>query len=109
MLYGVFSQIVALTPVAETAQQFTEEYKTFASAIDTTRHELPIKNLHVEENREEFLGKWKDFSKESKPVFIGNFHWKDLDYAHSAQNIHIYVYVNEECILKMYLKMYFQF
>ncbi|XP_027000450.1 HAUS augmin-like complex subunit 8 isoform X1 [Tachysurus fulvidraco] len=50
-------QIVALTPVAETAQQFTEEYKTFASAIDTTRHELPIKNLHVEENREEFLDK----------------------------------------------------
>ncbi|XP_026776878.1 HAUS augmin-like complex subunit 8 isoform X2 [Pangasianodon hypophthalmus] len=50
-------QIVALKPVAATAKQFTEEYKTFASAIDTTRHELPIKNLHIEEDRGEFLDK----------------------------------------------------
>lgn len=50
------SQITALTPVAATASQFTEEYKTFASAIDTTRHELPVKNLYLEEDREEFLG-----------------------------------------------------
>lgn len=50
------SQIAALQPVALTATQFTEEYKTFATAIDTTRHELPIKNLHVEEDGGEFLG-----------------------------------------------------
>ncbi|KAI5612388.1 HAUS augmin-like complex subunit 8 [Silurus asotus] len=50
-------QTVALKPVAETAKQFTEEYKTFASAIDTTRHELPIKNLHIQEERAEFLDK----------------------------------------------------
>ncbi|XP_058265180.1 HAUS augmin-like complex subunit 8 isoform X1 [Hemibagrus wyckioides] len=50
-------QIDALTPVAATAKKFTEEYKTFASAIDTTRHELPIKNLHIEGDREEFLDK----------------------------------------------------
>ncbi|KAF5909029.1 HAUS augmin-like complex subunit 8 isoform X2, partial [Clarias magur] len=50
-------QIVTLEPVAETAKQFTEEYKTFASAIDTTRHELPIKNLHIEDDRGEFLDK----------------------------------------------------
>lgn len=54
---GVCSQIAALKPVAATAKQFTEEYKTFASAIDTTRHELPIKNLHIDEDRGEFLGK----------------------------------------------------
>lgn len=50
------SQIAALKPVAATAKQFAEDYKTFASAIDTTRHELPIKNLHIEEDRGEFLG-----------------------------------------------------
>ncbi|XP_053338893.1 HAUS augmin-like complex subunit 8 isoform X1 [Clarias gariepinus] len=50
-------QIVTLEPVAATAKQFTEEYKTFASAIDTTRHELPIKNLHIEDDRGEFLDK----------------------------------------------------
>ncbi|KAK3519187.1 hypothetical protein QTP70_022135 [Hemibagrus guttatus] len=50
-------QIDALTPVAATAKKFTEEYKTFASALDTTRHELPIKNLHIEDDREEFLDK----------------------------------------------------
>ncbi|XP_017341914.1 HAUS augmin-like complex subunit 8 isoform X1 [Ictalurus punctatus] len=48
-------QIVALKPVAANAKQFTEEYKTFASAIDTTRHELPVKNLHIEEDRGEFV------------------------------------------------------
>lgn len=52
----VCSQIVALKPVAANAKQFTEEYKTFASAIDTTRHELPVKNLHIEEDRGEFVG-----------------------------------------------------
>lgn len=54
-VWGI-SQIAALQPVALTSTQFTEEYKTFASAIDTTRHELPIKNLHVEEDKGEFLG-----------------------------------------------------
>uniref|UniRef100_A0A8C4DJF8 Uncharacterized protein n=1 Tax=Dicentrarchus labrax TaxID=13489 RepID=A0A8C4DJF8_DICLA len=34
-------QIAALTPVAEAAKQFTKDYKTFATAVDTTRHELP--------------------------------------------------------------------
>ncbi|KAI4881913.1 hypothetical protein NFI96_021086, partial [Prochilodus magdalenae] len=48
-------QIAALTPAAETAKQFSEEYKIFATAIDTTRHELPVKNLHIEEDRGKFL------------------------------------------------------
>ncbi|KAA8589973.1 hypothetical protein FQN60_013338 [Etheostoma spectabile] len=34
-------QIAALTPLAETAKQFTKDYKSFATAVDTTRHELP--------------------------------------------------------------------
>ncbi|XP_076840573.1 HAUS augmin-like complex subunit 8 [Brachyhypopomus gauderio] len=50
-------QIEALTPLAETANQFTGEYKAFATAIDTTRHELPVKNLHIEEDGGKFLEK----------------------------------------------------
>ncbi|KAL7864601.1 hypothetical protein AOLI_G00160210 [Acnodon oligacanthus] len=50
-------QITALAPAAATAKQFTEEYKTFATAIDTTRHDLPVKNLHIEEDRGKFLDK----------------------------------------------------
>ncbi|KAL6482635.1 hypothetical protein MHYP_G00075070 [Metynnis hypsauchen] len=50
-------QVTALTPAAATAKQFTEEYKTFATAVDTTRHELPVKNLHIEEDRGKFLDK----------------------------------------------------
>ncbi|XP_062871641.1 HAUS augmin-like complex subunit 8 [Trichomycterus rosablanca] len=50
-------QIAALMPVAATAKHFADEYKTFATAIDTTRHELPVKNLHIEEDRGKFLDK----------------------------------------------------
>lgn len=50
-------QIAALTPVAETAKQFTKNYKSFASAVDTTRHELPVKNFYIDGDRKEFLDK----------------------------------------------------
>ncbi|KAF7663080.1 hypothetical protein LDENG_00218750 [Lucifuga dentata] len=49
-------QISALTPVAEAATQFTTEYKSFATAVDITRHELPVKNIYIEGDRREFLG-----------------------------------------------------
>lgn len=49
-------QIAALTPVAEAAKQFTKDYKYFATAIDTTRHELPVKNFYIDGDRREFLG-----------------------------------------------------
>ncbi|KAK5931137.1 hypothetical protein CgunFtcFv8_027310 [Champsocephalus gunnari] len=50
-------QIAALTPVAETAKRFTKNYKSFASAVDTTRHELPVKNFYIDGDRKEFLDK----------------------------------------------------
>lgn len=49
-------QIAVLTPVANAAKQFTKEYISFATAVDTTRHELPVKNFDIESNRGEFLG-----------------------------------------------------
>lgn len=51
-----FFQIAALTPVAAVASQFTQNYQMLATAVDATRHELPVKNLHMEDDREEFLG-----------------------------------------------------
>ncbi|KAM4629287.1 uncharacterized protein ACJ7VT_001633 [Polymixia lowei] len=61
-------QIAALTPMAEAAKQFTKEYKSFATAIDTTRHELPIKNFYIEGDRREFLDKAESCLKESEKV-----------------------------------------
>lgn len=42
--------------MADAAKQFTKEYISFATAVDTTRHELPIKNFHIDGDRREFLG-----------------------------------------------------
>uniref|UniRef100_A0A673A2F2 HAUS augmin-like complex, subunit 8 n=1 Tax=Sphaeramia orbicularis TaxID=375764 RepID=A0A673A2F2_9TELE len=61
-------QIAALTPVAEAAKQFTKEYKSFASAIDTTRHALPVKNFYIEGDRREFLDKAESCLKESEKL-----------------------------------------
>lgn len=51
-------QIDALTPIAEAVQEFTKDYTTFATAVDTTRHELPVKNFYIDKDGREFLGFW---------------------------------------------------
>ncbi|XP_039622763.1 HAUS augmin-like complex subunit 8 isoform X2 [Polypterus senegalus] len=48
-------QIEALKPIAEFAGKFTNEYRTFATALDTTRHELPVKNIHMQRDAHTFL------------------------------------------------------
>ncbi|XP_028672222.1 HAUS augmin-like complex subunit 8 isoform X2 [Erpetoichthys calabaricus] len=48
-------QIEALKPIAEIAGRFTDEYRTFATALDTTRHELPVKNIHMQRDAHTFL------------------------------------------------------
>ncbi|XP_067086801.1 HAUS augmin-like complex subunit 8 [Osmerus mordax] len=63
-------QIAALTPVADAAQHFTEEYRSFATAVDTTRHELPVKNLHIEGDRREFLVRAEACLKDSEEVLL---------------------------------------
>lgn len=63
-------QIATLTPVAETVSQFTEDYKSFATAIDTTRHELPVKNLYIDGDRREFLDKAVACLKESEKLLV---------------------------------------
>ncbi|XP_023260990.1 HAUS augmin-like complex subunit 8 [Seriola lalandi dorsalis] len=63
-------QIAALTPVAEAAKQFTEDYKCFATAVDTTRHELPVKNFYIDGDRREFLDKAEASLKESEKLLM---------------------------------------
>ncbi|KGL88090.1 HAUS augmin-like complex subunit 8, partial [Charadrius vociferus] len=41
-------QMEVLAPLVPVCEQFKEQYKSFAVALDATRHELPIKNIHIE-------------------------------------------------------------
>ncbi|MGH0185341.1 UNVERIFIED_CONTAM: hypothetical protein FKN15_017526 [Acipenser sinensis] len=61
-------QIAALTPLAAAAEKFKQEYKTFARALDTTRHELPVKNIHIEGDRQAFLDKAAVCLKETEKL-----------------------------------------
>ncbi|XP_050924133.1 HAUS augmin-like complex subunit 8 isoform X2 [Lates calcarifer] len=63
-------QIAALTPVPEAAKQFTEDYMCFATAVDTTRHELPVKNFFIDGDRREFLDKAEACLKESEKLLV---------------------------------------
>ncbi|NWH57543.1 HAUS8 protein, partial [Geococcyx californianus] len=48
-------QLEVLTPLVPVCEQFKEQYKCFATALDATRHELPIKNIHIEEDMYTYL------------------------------------------------------
>ncbi|XP_061681821.1 HAUS augmin-like complex subunit 8 [Syngnathoides biaculeatus] len=61
-------QISTLTPAFEGAKPFTEAYTDFASAVDTTRHELPVKNVHIGGDGREFLREAEVFLKESETL-----------------------------------------
>ncbi|XP_053906513.1 HAUS augmin-like complex subunit 8 [Cuculus canorus] len=49
-------QLEVLTPLVPVCEQFKEQYKCFAAALDATRHELPIKNIHIEGDMHAYLG-----------------------------------------------------
>lgn len=49
------AQIEMLSPLEAVASHFREQYKTFAIALDTTRHELPVKSVHLDGDRQLFL------------------------------------------------------
>lgn len=42
--------------MAEAVEHFTKDYKSFATAVDATRHELPVKNFYIDGDTGEFLG-----------------------------------------------------
>ncbi|NXA23559.1 HAUS8 protein, partial [Ibidorhyncha struthersii] len=41
-------QMEVLAPLVPVCEQFKEQYKSFAVSLDAARHELPIKNIHIE-------------------------------------------------------------
>lgn len=49
-------QIEVLSPLVAVCEQFKEQYKSFAASLDATRHELPIKNIHIEGDKQTYLG-----------------------------------------------------
>ncbi|XP_026940400.1 HAUS augmin-like complex subunit 8 isoform X1 [Sagmatias obliquidens] len=57
-LAGVLdAQIEMLSPCEAIASCFKERYKTFATALDTTRHELPVRSVHLDGDGQCFLDK----------------------------------------------------
>ncbi|NWU82722.1 HAUS8 protein, partial [Onychorhynchus coronatus] len=48
-------QIEVLSPLVPVCKQFQEQYKNFAASLDATRHELPIKNIHIEGDKRAYL------------------------------------------------------
>ncbi|NXS60157.1 HAUS8 protein, partial [Brachypteracias leptosomus] len=49
-------QIEVLSPLVPVCEQFKEQYKNFAVSLDATRHELPTKNIHIEGDKQAYLG-----------------------------------------------------
>ncbi|XP_061834552.1 HAUS augmin-like complex subunit 8 [Nerophis lumbriciformis] len=70
-------QVSALTRVADVAKPFTKSYNSFASAVDTTLHELPVKNFYIDGDGKEFLGKAEACLKESEELLR---EWTKEDY-----------------------------
>ncbi|NWH93576.1 HAUS8 protein, partial [Aegithalos caudatus] len=50
-------QIEVLSPLIAVCEQFKEQYKSFAASLDDIRHELPIKNIHIEGDKQTYLDK----------------------------------------------------
>ncbi|XP_063003201.1 HAUS augmin-like complex subunit 8 isoform X4 [Elgaria multicarinata webbii] len=48
-------QLEVLSPVSKQGARFREEYKHFATALDSTRHELPTKDIYLGENKCQYL------------------------------------------------------
>lgn len=56
LLHTLGFQLEILGPVSEQCPQFREDYKHFATAMDTTRHGLPMKDIYIEEDMGQYLG-----------------------------------------------------
>ncbi|XP_008985728.1 HAUS augmin-like complex subunit 8 isoform X2 [Callithrix jacchus] len=49
------AQVQMLSPFEAVAKRFREQYRTFATALDTTRHELPVRSIHLEGDGQQLL------------------------------------------------------
>ncbi|XP_051828056.1 HAUS augmin-like complex subunit 8 isoform X1 [Antechinus flavipes] len=55
MVDTLATQSELLAPFVAMSESFKKDYKTFATALDSTRHELPVKSIHMEGDRDKFL------------------------------------------------------
>ncbi|XP_074161863.1 HAUS augmin-like complex subunit 8 [Sminthopsis crassicaudata] len=55
MVDTLATQSELLAPFVAMSENFKKDYKTFATALDSTRHELPVKSIHMEGDRDKFL------------------------------------------------------
>lgn len=78
-------QIDLLTPLAEAANQFTQDYKCFATAVDTTRHELPVKNFYINGDGREFLENAETCLKETELLLQASTQGDHLDNSTSLE------------------------
>ncbi|XP_075843152.1 HAUS augmin-like complex subunit 8 isoform X2 [Microtus pennsylvanicus] len=49
------AQMEVLGPLEAVAKRFKEQYKTLATALDATRHELPVQGIHMQGSGQELL------------------------------------------------------
>ncbi|XP_027788217.2 HAUS augmin-like complex subunit 8 isoform X2 [Marmota flaviventris] len=49
------TQMELLSPFEAVCERFKEQYRMFATALDTTRHELPLKSIHLEGDGHQLL------------------------------------------------------
>uniref|UniRef100_A0A8C6EH83 Uncharacterized protein n=1 Tax=Microcebus murinus TaxID=30608 RepID=A0A8C6EH83_MICMU len=50
------AQMEMLSPFEAVGERFQEQYRTLATALDATRHELPVRAIHLEGDGQQFLG-----------------------------------------------------
>ncbi|XP_035423607.1 HAUS augmin-like complex subunit 8 [Cygnus atratus] len=48
-------QMEVLSPLVSVLGRFKEQYKSFAASLDATRHELPMRNIHIEGDMPTYL------------------------------------------------------
>ncbi|XP_046760547.1 HAUS augmin-like complex subunit 8 isoform X3 [Gallus gallus] len=53
-------QMELLSPLVPLLGRFKEQYKSFAVALDATRHKLPIKNIHIDGDMPTYLDKLQE-------------------------------------------------
>ncbi|XP_054835629.1 HAUS augmin-like complex subunit 8 isoform X2 [Eublepharis macularius] len=90
-------QLEVLVPVSEQCVRFQEEYSNFATALDSTRHELPIKGIHMGENQSQFLADLQEQLTATQSILEGNLQ------EHSEHNTKVLDVVKEleEASLKL--------
>uniref|UniRef100_A0A8C0X181 HAUS augmin-like complex subunit 8 n=1 Tax=Castor canadensis TaxID=51338 RepID=A0A8C0X181_CASCN len=49
------TQIELLSPFTAVSRRFQQQYKALATALDSTRHELPIQSIHLERDGQQLL------------------------------------------------------